>query len=114
MSAILTDVMNVSFLQMLRNILLNTNGGHILLLEQALGEGVKRGLILLQKLHLPRALDQDSSRIIFGPVNTNSSRVISTVLESLQTSNQNVKNLLPRLWCQMIEVSKYSTHTWWW
>ena len=36
---------------MLRNISLNTNGGYILLLEQALGEWVKRGFILLQKLH---------------------------------------------------------------
>ena len=66
--------------------------------------------LLLQHLHLPRALHQDGGSLRPGAVNTETSGVISSVLQPLETRQQNIKYLLSGFRSQMIQICKYPTH----
>ena len=66
--------------------------------------------LLLQDLHFPRALHQDGGRPRSGAVHAKSGGVIASVLEPLETSEEDIEYLLPGFGSQVVQIGKYSTH----
>ena len=65
--------------------------------------------LILQHLHLALLL-QDEKISVISSIKPHPGRVVAAILQSLESSDQQLQDLLPTLRCEEVEVGKYPTH----